>query len=91
VAGVGDLRGRVSRARGLTRHGGRGAREGGEGQGGGRADQETGTDPTGSAGSRTADQEAGGSLFWGVRQYSVRGRHERRLSISSSATAYRVS
>ena len=33
----------------------------------------------------------GGEQFRGVLQFSVRGRHGRRLSVSSSATAYRVS
>jgi hypothetical protein len=43
------------------------------------------------AGPRGGGRHSGGGLFEGVRQYGVWGRHERRLSVSSSATAYRVS
>ena len=87
VAGVGGELGGLLGA-GVARRRGGGAREGGDGQGGGGTDEQTGADP---AESTARGPEVGGELFRGVLQYSVRGRHERRLSISSSATAYRVS
>jgi chromosome segregation ATPase len=40
---------------------------------------------------RAEHRKFGGRKFRGVRQHKMWGRHERRLSVSSSATAYRVS
>ena len=87
LSGLDDERSGLSRAGGVGRVRGGGARENGEGEGRGHPEEETGAQPSDVSG----DGRTGGGLFEGVRQYGVWGRHERRLSVSSSATAYRVS
>jgi hypothetical protein len=88
AAGLGDEPGGLLRGGGVDGRGAGGAGETGEGQNGGGPDEEAGADPGRAAG---PGRGVGVDLLSGRGQHSVRGRHVRRLSVSSSATAYRVS